>query len=80
MTRSQERLQQLLMSLPVLVIGLAVLYQLGMENLEAEVRTLAESIEWASETLTSTGYGRDDDWQHPAMIADLIASVPACCS
>src|SRR5215218_9346897 len=68
MRRSRRRLLLLFVSLPVLVFGSAVLYMLGMSVLEGEPRTFWQSVEWASETLTTTGYGADARWGHPAMI------------
>ncbi len=38
-----------------------------MFYLEGKPRTILESLEWASETLTTTGYGRDSGWLHPLM-------------
>jgi Trk K+ transport system NAD-binding subunit len=40
----------------------------GMSWLEGDPRTFWQSVEWASETLTTTGYGADSRWRHPAMI------------
>ncbi len=68
MRRSRRRLLLLIFSLPVLVVISAVLYMLGMALLEGEPRTFWQSVEWASETLTTTGYGADARWGHPAMI------------
>lgn len=53
--------------LPVGLVILAVIYQQGMAHLEGESRTLGASIEWAAETITTTGYGADDEWEHPFM-------------
>jgi Trk K+ transport system NAD-binding subunit/Na+-transporting methylmalonyl-CoA/oxaloacetate decarboxylase gamma subunit len=74
MRRSRRRLLLLILSLPVLVLGSAVLYMLGMALLEGEPRTFWQSVEWASETLTTTGYGADARWSHPAMIL-LVSGV-----
>ncbi|CAK0781423.1 putative Trk active potasium channel [Gammaproteobacteria bacterium] len=65
--RSTHRLLTLLASLPVAVLVLGSLYQFGMAYLESNPRTLWQSLEWASETLTTTGYGADSRWQHPVM-------------
>ena len=74
MRRSRRRLLLLLLSLPVLVVLSALLYMLGMAVLEGQPRTFWQSVEWASETLTTTGYGADARWGHPAMIL-LVSAV-----
>lgn len=68
MRRSRRYLLFLLVSLPVLVLAAAFGYMAGMRFLEGETRTFWQSVEWASETLTTTGYGADSRWQHPAMV------------
>jgi len=70
--RSTRRLLLLLASLPLALLLIAVLYQLGMTYLEGRPHTLWQSIEWAAETLTTTGYGADARWQHPLMVAFVI--------
>lgn len=45
---------------------------LGMEHLEKTPRTLLHSIAWASETITTTGYGADTQWNHPLMVAFVV--------
>ena len=65
--RSFRRLAILLLSLPFIVLGLALLYQAGMNFLEGKPRSLGASIEWATGTLTTTGYGGDSSWSHPVM-------------
>jgi Trk K+ transport system NAD-binding subunit len=59
---------------PFVVLGIALLYMLGMDNLEGQPRTFLAAVLWASETITSTGYGGDNHWTHPAMVA-LVAGV-----
>ncbi|HMU61968.1 MAG TPA: NAD-binding protein [Gemmatimonadales bacterium] len=71
--RSYRRLLILLLSLPVLLVVLGLVYQLGMLYLEGQPRTLLDSIEWAAESLTTTGYGRDMHWVHPAMVGYVVA-------
>lgn len=65
--RSTQRLLVLLALLPAAVFLLGVLYMLGMTYLEGHPRSLWASLEWASETLTTTGYGGDARWNHPLM-------------
>ena len=72
--RSTRRLVVLLISLPVVIIGLGSLYMWGMTYLENSPRTFWRSIAWAAETLTTTGYGADATWQHPLMNLLVIAT------
>lgn len=74
MRRSYRRLMLLLLSFPVLVITLSVLYRLGMQHLEGKPRTIGESIQWAVATMTTTGFGRDTTWSHPLMEAFVIGA------
>ena len=70
--RSTRRLLALLALLPAAVLILGTIYMLGMEHLEGTPRTFLESIQWASETLTTTGYGGDNRWNHPAVALFVI--------
>jgi Trk K+ transport system NAD-binding subunit len=65
--RSSKRFLTILALLPVIVLLLALLYMLGMEHLEGHPRTYLQSLLWASETITTTGYGADSTWHHPVM-------------
>jgi Trk K+ transport system NAD-binding subunit len=68
MPRSRRRLLLLLAAVPVLVVLLALLYQAGMAALEGQRRGFWDSVLWAASTLTTTGYGLDHTWRHPAMV------------
>jgi Trk K+ transport system NAD-binding subunit len=70
--RSTRRLLALLAALPTAVLIMGTLYMLGMDHLEGTPRTLLQSLQWASETLTTTGYGADHGWSHPAMALYVI--------
>jgi Trk K+ transport system NAD-binding subunit len=70
--RSTRRLLALLALLPIAVLILGTLYMLGMEHLEGTPRTLLEGLQWASETLTTTGYGGDNHWKHPVLALFVI--------
>jgi Trk K+ transport system NAD-binding subunit len=71
-SRSLKRLLVLLACVPLLLLLSAVLYMLGMEHLEGQPRTFLTALEWAAETLTTTGYGADASWQHPAMVVFTV--------
>lgn len=68
MKRSHKGLLLLIASLPVLVLVSALLYMAGMSLLEGQTRSFWQAVGWASETLTTTGYGADSRWSHPAMV------------
>lgn len=70
--RSTRRLLVLLSVLPATVVVLGTVYMLGMTHLEGEPRTFMQALQWASETLTTTGYGGDSRWNHPAMALFVI--------
>lgn len=54
------------------MLVMATVYMLGMEHLEGAPRTFLESLQWASETITTTGYGNDSHWQHPVFALFVI--------
>lgn len=72
--RSTKRLLALLALLPTAVMLFGTIYMLGMAHLEGSPRTFMQSIQWASETLTNTGYGADNHWNHPAVALFVILS------
>ena len=59
---------------PVLLLVLAGTYVVAMAQLEGETRSMSDALQWAAETLTTTGYGRDNHWSHPLMIAFVIVT------
>ena len=72
--RSTRRLIALLASLPAAVILFGGLYVLGMTYLEDSPREFWSGLEWAAETLTTTGYGADARWHHPLMALFVIVT------
>lgn len=68
MQKSYLRILALLGILLVLLIVSTVLYMLGMGHLEGEPRGFWSAMEWAAETLSTTGYGADHSWRHPLMV------------
>ena len=44
----------------------------GMDHFEKTPRTFLQSVQWASETITNTGYGADNRWNHPTMAMFVI--------
>ena len=49
------------------------LYMWGMAALEGKPRDFWQSLEWAGETLSTTGYGADSPWRHPLMVLLVVA-------
>ncbi|MCH7664408.1 MAG: TrkA family potassium uptake protein [Acidobacteria bacterium] len=72
MLRSKQRLALLLVSLPIVIVAVALVYMLGMGVLENEPRGFWESLEWAAESLATTGYGSDAHWDHPLMVVFVV--------
>jgi len=70
--RSRRRLAYIVAALIAFLFAAAILYQVGMSHLEHKPRTFLESFEWATETLSTTGYGSDNRWSHPAMVVLVI--------
>jgi Trk K+ transport system NAD-binding subunit len=72
-SRSQRRLLVLIAALLLTLIGSALLYEAGMHTLEGKTRSFWQSLEWAGETLTTTGYGADSSWTSPLMVVFVLA-------
>jgi Trk K+ transport system NAD-binding subunit len=72
MLRSQRRLLMLIGALPLLLLAAAALYMVGMNALEGEPRSFWQSLGFAAETLSTTGYGQDSSWQHPVMVVFVV--------
>ena len=69
---SLKRLILVLSALPVLVLVVTFLYMGGMAELEGSPRGFWRSLEWAAETLTTTGYGSENTWHHPLMVLFVV--------
>jgi len=70
--RSTRGLLLLLAILPLTVLVFSLLYMTGEALLEHRDRDFWSSLEWAAETLTTTGYGADAHWDHPLMVVLVI--------
>jgi hypothetical protein len=74
LTRPRRHLLYLVVvAVPALVLGTALLYMLGMAHLVGRQRGFWDSLAWAAETLTTTGYGADSHWSHPLMVVYEVA-------
>ncbi|MBI2230755.1 MAG: NAD-binding protein [Deltaproteobacteria bacterium] len=72
MTRSQKRLLALLGVVILLLLVTAILYMAGMTYLEGKPRNFWDALEWAGESLSTTGYGADSSWRHPLMVLYVV--------
>ena len=72
-TRSRRRLAGLMLGLLLTVLASSFLYMWGMSALEGKPRTFWQSLEWAGETLSTTGYGAASGWRHPVMVVLVVA-------
>lgn len=70
--RSSKRLVLLVAGLAAFLLAAALVYQYGMAQLEGKPRTFWQALGWASETLSTTGYGADARWTHPAMVLLVV--------
>jgi Trk K+ transport system NAD-binding subunit len=62
----------LLAALPLLLLVSALFYMVAMDLLEGRERSFLQSLEFVSETLSTTGYGQDASWSHPLMVLFVI--------
>src|SRR5690348_2290620 len=67
MRRLHKRLLGLVGLLLVLLLITTFLYMWGMSYLEGKPCGFWDALEWAGESLSTTGYGRDSSWSHPLM-------------
>src|SRR5574337_1879217 len=44
----------------------------GMHYLEGKPRGFWDALEWAGESLSTTGYGKDSNWSHPLMVSYVV--------
>lgn len=72
MTRARKGFLILLALLPIIVLLAAVLYRFGMATFENEERDFWTALEFAAETITTTGYGSDVHWEHPVMVLFVV--------
>jgi Trk K+ transport system NAD-binding subunit len=70
--RTTHRLFYLAVGIVVFLLASAVLYEIGMARLEGQQRSFWQSLEWASETFTTTGYGHDNQWSSPLMVVFVV--------
>jgi len=72
MLRSHKRLLALVGILVFLLLVTTLLYMAGMHYLEGKPRGFWDALEWAGESLSTTGYGKDSNWNHPLMVSYVV--------
>jgi Trk K+ transport system NAD-binding subunit len=72
MTRLQKRLFSLIGGLFFVLVLTTLLYMAGMTYLENNPRGFWDALNWAGETLSTTGYGADAKWSNPVMVLYVI--------
>src|SRR5712692_9164617 len=72
MRRSYKRLLVFVGAIILLLIVIALFYMAGMSYLENKPRGFWDALEWAGETLSTTGYGADASWRHPLMVIYVV--------
>lgn len=72
MQQTTRRLLLLAAGVVVFLLASALLYEIGMAKLEGQPRSFWQSLEWASETFTTTGYGHDNQWSSPLMVILVV--------
>lgn len=72
MKQSQRRILALLAGMTFFLVAAAVVYMIGMATLEHSPRDFWRSLTWASETLSTTGYGADARWKSPFMVLFVV--------
>ena len=72
MRRSYKRLLVFVGAIILLLIVIALLYMAGMSYLENKPRSFWDALEWAGESLSTTGYGADASWRHPLMVVYVV--------
>lgn len=70
--RARVRILSLLAALPFVLVGTALVYREVMRRFEGEERGFWDSFEFVAETITTTGYGHQASWDHPAAILFVV--------
>jgi Trk K+ transport system NAD-binding subunit len=72
MARANHRFLVLFGTLAAVLVGMALLYMLGMSLLEGKPRNFWQSLLWAAGATSTTGFGPDTVWTHPVMIVFVV--------
>ncbi len=72
MLRNHKRVFIFAGVLVAVLLVLSVLYMLGMHYLEGKPRTFWQALQFAAGTTSTTGYGVETSWTHPAMVIFVV--------
>src|SRR5689334_13164910 len=72
MVRPNHRFLALIGMLAAVLVGMALLYMLGMAVVEGKPRTFWQSLLWAAGATSTTGFGPDTVWTHPVMVVFVV--------
>ena len=72
MSRSKNRSLVVFGMLGAVLVALALLYMLGMSMLEGKPRDFWQALQWAAGAASTTGFGPDNTWKHPAMVVFVV--------
>jgi len=72
MPRVRKRLLAVLAALVAVLLVLALAYWFGMRHLEGKPRTIWQALQFAAGTMSTTGYGTETQWSHPAMVVFVV--------
>ena len=72
MNQARKRFLILLAILPVVVLLAAGTYRYLMGAYEGEERDFLSALEFAAETITTTGYGHEGHWDHPVLVLFVV--------
>ncbi|MFC5136464.1 MULTISPECIES: potassium channel family protein [Haloferacaceae] len=70
----QRRVVGYLLLLALALVGTAAVYQWGMGTFEGRPRTFLDSLQFAVEMFTTTGFGGDARWTSPQMQAFIVVT------
>jgi len=72
MSRPNFRFLALIGILAAVLVVLAAVYMVGMDQLEGKPRTFWQALQWAAGAASTTGFGPDASWEHPAMVIFVV--------
>jgi len=72
MRRPNHRFIVLTCALAGILVGMALVYMLGMAYFEGKPRSFWQALQWAAGATSTTGFGSDTVWTHPVMVIYVV--------
>lgn len=72
MASANRRFYALFGGLAAALVALALLYMAGMAMFEGKPRSFWQALQWAAGAASTTGFGPDTTWSHPAMVVFVV--------